>query len=115
MESLIILVVAAALSAAVVWWAMAPTDRRGAEKAPRKVSVPEPSWVLSEDPQHDAFVMLPSSEEPVEAEDRPPPALSLVRLVLTIAFVAGAAVAVLTVLGWLIKLQLDEYFRRLGT
>jgi hypothetical protein len=114
MESLVILVVAAGLAAAVVWWAMTPSDRRATEKAPRKVSVPEPSWVLSEDPRHDAFVMLPTSE-PVEAEDRPPPALSLVRLVLTIAFVAGVAVAVLTVIGWLIKLQLDEYFRRLGS
>jgi hypothetical protein len=112
MESLVILVVAAGLSAAVVWWAMTPSERR--EKTPRKVSVPEPSWVLSEDPGHDTFVMLPSSE-PVRPDDRPSPALSLIRLVLTIAFVAGVAVAVLTVLGWLIKLQLDEYFRRLGS
>jgi hypothetical protein len=114
MESLVILVVVAGLSAAVVWWAMTPSDRRGGEKTPRKVTVPEPSWVLSEDPRHDAFVMLPTSD-PMEAEDRPSPALSLVRLVLTIAVVAGVAVAVLTALGWLIKLQLDEYFRRLGS
>jgi high-affinity Fe2+/Pb2+ permease len=114
LESLVILVVAAGLSAAVVWWAMTPSDRRGGEKSSRQVSVPEPSWVLSEDPRHDAFVMLPSSE-PAQAEDRPPPALSLVRLVLTIAVVAGLAVAVLTAIGWLIKLQLDEYFRRLGS
>jgi hypothetical protein len=114
MESLVILVVAAGLSAAVVWWAMTPSDRRGGEKAPRKVSVPEPSWVLSEEPRHDAFVMLPSSE-PVRADDRPPPALSLIRLILTIAFVAGVAVFVLTMIGWAIKLQLDEYFRRLGS
>ena len=111
MESLIILVVAAGLAAAVVWWAMLRSDRRAGPKEPR--TVPEPSWVLSEDPRHDAFVMLPSSE-PGPAGDRPSPALSLIRLVLTITFVAGAGVAVLTVLGWLIKLQLDEYFRRLG-
>jgi hypothetical protein len=111
MESLVILVAAAGLSAAVVWWAMNPSDRRGGEKAPRKVSVPEPSWVLSEEPGHDAFVML---SEPAPADDRPSPALSLVRLILTIAFVAGVAVVVLTVIGWAIKLQLDEYFTRLG-
>jgi hypothetical protein len=58
--------------------------------------------------------MLPSSE-PVRADDRPPPALSLIRLILTIAFVAGVAVFVLTMIGWAIKLQLDEYFRRLGS
>jgi hypothetical protein len=114
MESLVILVVAAGLSAAVVWWAMAPTERRGGEKAPRKVSVPEPSWVLSEEPRHDTFVMLPSSE-PVPADDRPSPALSLIRLILTIAFVAGALVVVLTILGWLVKIQLDHYFSRLGS
>jgi hypothetical protein len=113
MESLVILVVAAGLSAAVVWWAMTPSERRGGQKAPRKVSVPEPSWVLSEEPKHDAFVMLPSSE-PVPPDDRPSPALSLLRLILTISLVAGFAVAVLTVLGWLIKVQLDEYFSRLG-
>lgn len=114
MESLVILVVAAGLSAAVVWRAMTPSERRGGQKSPRKVSVPEPSWVLSEEPRNDAFVMLPSSE-PVRADDRPSPAWSLFRLILTIAFVAGVAVAVLSVLGWLIKTQLDEYFTRLGS
>ncbi|MGH2675971.1 MAG: hypothetical protein ACRDH1_11245 [Actinomycetota bacterium] len=114
MESLVILVVAAGLSAAVVWWAMAPSDRRAREKPPRKVSVPEPSWVLTEEPRHDTFVMLPSSG-PVATDDRPSPALSLIRLVLAIAFVAGIGVVVVTVLGWLVKIQLDHYFSRLGS
>jgi len=114
MESLVILVVAAGLSAAVVWWAMAPADGRTPEKAPRKVSVPEPSWVLLDAPRSDSFVMLPSGA-PVVSDDRPPPALSLIRLVLAIAFVAAIGVVVLTVLGWLVKVQLDRYFSQLGS
>ena len=114
MESLVILVVAAGLSAAVVWWAMAPADGRRQEKAPRKISVPEPSWVLLDAPRSDSFVMLPSGG-PVVPDDRPPPALSVIRLVLAIAFVAAIGVAVLTVLGWLVKIQLDRYFSQLGS
>lgn len=111
MESLVILVVAAGVAAAVVWWAMSSSDRRGGEKMPRKVSVPEPSWVLADDPADDGFVLLPTSER---VEDRPSRAVSLIRLIVTIAFVAGAAVALLTAIGMLIKLQLDQYFHRLG-
>jgi hypothetical protein len=114
MESLVILVIAAGLSAAVVWWAMAPPEGSSGVRAPTKASVPEPSTPLADEPRPDGFVLMPT-DEPVVPDDRPPPALSLLRLALTITFVAALGVAALTILGWLVKIQLDQYFSRLGS
>jgi hypothetical protein len=49
----------------------------------------------------------------VLSDDRPPAAVSLIRLAITIAFVAAVWVLVVTLLGWLVKLQFDDYFYRL--
>lgn len=111
MEALVILVVAAGLSAVVVWRAMAP-EGEAREKPPRRTfDSPEP---LADEPRPEGFVLMPT-DGPVIVDDRPPPALSLLRLVLTIAFVAALGVMVVAVLGWLVKLQLDQYFNQLGS
>lgn len=114
MESLVILVVAASLSAAVVWWAMASSETRTQPKPPGKVSVPDTPTVAEDEARPEGFVLMPT-DGPVSVDDRPPPALSLIRLVLTIAFVAAIGVVILAVLGWLVKLQLDRYFSQLGS
>lgn len=113
MESLVILVIAAGLSAAVVWRALAPGSSRPQAKTTPRVTVldPPPDLPAELDPDH--FVLLPSDAAGA-SDDRPAPALALVRLVLTIAFVAALGVVILTLLGWLLKIQLDHYFSRLG-
>lgn len=113
MESLVILVIAAGLSAVVVWRAMAPTEGEAGEKAPRRSGALDAPGPPTDEPRPDGFVLMPT-DGPVVADDRPPPAISLLRLVLAITFVAALGVVVLAVLGWLIKLQLDQYFNQLG-
>jgi hypothetical protein len=127
-ESFIILALAAALSAVVVWWAVnqprtpstgrenPPTARSAGSRdepnaQPIPVTAPIPQQVASPSDElaSDGFVMLPD-EGPSVPDDRPSPALSIVRLVLTITFFAALAVAVLTVLGILVKTQLERYF-----
>jgi hypothetical protein len=127
-ESFVILAVAAALSAVVVWWAVnqpwtASTGRENAPGAksagpgeessaqPIPVTAPIPQQVdsPSDELASDGFVMLPTEGASVP-DDRPSPALSIVRLVLTITFFAALAVAALTVLGILVKTQLERYF-----
>jgi hypothetical protein len=127
-ESFVILAVAAALSAVVVWWAVNQprTPSTGREKPPKEepagpkeepsaqpipVTAPIPQQVASPSDElaSDGFVMLPTEGASVP-DDRPSPALSIVRLVLTITFFAALAVAVLTVLGILVKTQLERYF-----
>jgi hypothetical protein len=126
-ESFVILAVAAALSAVVVWWAVnRPRTSAGREKPaeaksagpgeeasaqPIPVTAPIPQQVASPSDElaSDGFVMLPTEGASVP-DDRPSPALSIVRLVLTITFFAALAVAVLTVLGILVKTQLERYF-----
>lgn len=105
METLIILVVAAVLSAGVVWWAMNPPAGRPKPKEP-KVSRPRAS---SQEAPPEVFVLI-RGEGSALPDDRPSPAWSLFRLALTIAVVAAVGVAVLTVLGFMIKAGLDEYF-----
>jgi hypothetical protein len=113
MESLVILVIAAGLSAAVVWRALAPGGGRPRPKASPPVTVLDPPPDLPAELEPDHFVLLPT-EGGAWSDDRPAPALSLIRLVLTIAFVAALGVVVLALLGWLVKIQLDHYFSRLG-
>jgi hypothetical protein len=127
-ESFLILAVAAALSAVVVWWAVDQprTPSTGREKPPkaksarpRKASRSQPNPVTAPIPQQvdspsdelasDGFVLLPNEGASVP-DNRPSPALSIVRLALTITFFAALVVAVLTVIGIVIKTQLEQYF-----
>ena len=105
MESFIILAVLAGLSAVVVWWAMGQPVGRPKPKEPRRVKTKAAEEFVT----NEEFVLLPS-ERPVPADDRPPSALSVARLALTIAVFAALGVGVLTVLGFLVKSQLDQYF-----
>ena len=108
METLVILVVAAGLSAGVVWWAMSPPEARTRRAAARRAR-PDRSArpLVADDP--DGFVLLPGAA-PALSDDRPPAAWSLLRLVITIAIVAAVAVAALGLVGLFVKLQLDQYF-----
>jgi hypothetical protein len=113
-ESFIILAVVAGLSAVVVWWAIGQPGGRPKPKEPHRVQkAKEPHRVegkgAEEDVNTEGFELLPS-ESPVPADDRPPSALSVARLALTIAVFAALGVGVLTVLGFLVKSQLDRYF-----
>lgn len=128
MESFIILAVAAALSALVVWGAVhQPQTGSKAPKKPRRARIPrsrkernpQPTAVTAPIPQQvaspsdelasDGFVLLPTEGASVP-EDRPSRALSIVRLALTITFFAALVVAVLTVIGIVVKTQLEQYF-----
>jgi hypothetical protein len=113
-ESFIILAVVAGLSAVVVWWATGQPVGWPKPKEPRRVQKSKESSRVErkgaeEDVNTEGFELLPS-EIPLPADDRPPPALSVARLALTIAFLAALGVGVLTVLGFLVKSQLDRYF-----
>jgi hypothetical protein len=66
-----------------------------------------------EDLGGDVFVLPPLGAQPVR-EDRPPPTISVVRLALTLAVTTALLVAVAWVVGLLVKLQLDRYFRSGG-
>jgi hypothetical protein len=119
MDTILILVIAAGLSAAVVWWASVPP---GTPLVPRRrprstdtgfqpsfretfqTTGPEPSPARAAGPQ-DSFMLLPEGVP----DDRPPRFLSLLRLIFTIAFVAALGVATLALLGLLVKLQLDKF------
>jgi hypothetical protein len=111
-EAFFILAVAAGLSAVVVWWATNQPGGRPRPKKPRTTSVgpvPPPVSSLTEELGTDRFVLLPT-EPDGPPDDRPSPAVSLVRLAVTITFVAALGVGVLAVLGYLVKTQLDQYF-----
>ena len=111
MEALVILVAAAGLSAAVVWWAMSPpaaTAQRPKRPTPRPPPRPAARPQTAAEESGDVFVLLPG-ETPVE-DDRPPAALSVLRIVMAIAVVATIVVATFAVIGFLLKLQLDGYF-----
>jgi hypothetical protein len=114
METVVIFVVATLGSAAVVWWAMNPPEGRAATKEPpisfRKAFQPTVPEQLPEEQGTDEFVLLPAGGMPSVSDDRPPRSVSLLRIVLTIAFVAALGVAALAMIGLLIKLQLDQYF-----
>jgi hypothetical protein len=113
-ESFIILAVAAGLSAAVVWWGLSQPGGRPKTKVPRKLRVPapapQPAAALGDERTGDDFVVHPTAPTDPPLEDRPPPALSIVRLALTITFFAALAVGVLTVLGILVSNQIAEFF-----
>jgi hypothetical protein len=112
-DAFVILVVAAGLSALVVWWATNSPGARPRSKESRTPSADarssQPEEEIEQEPAPDRFVLLPSdSIDP--PDDRPPPAVSLVRLAVTITFIAALGVGVLAVLGLLVKTQLDQYF-----
>jgi hypothetical protein len=120
METIVILVVAAGISAAVVWWATMP---------PGTSILPKRNKPSRRQAQHDALSFRetfqstgpdptpfrPAPDDGFMAvqravpDDRPPPVLSLLRLVFAIGLVAAIGVAVVALLGLLIKLQLDKY------
>jgi hypothetical protein len=116
METVLILLVASSLSAAVVWWATAPPGgrmpRRFRRRDPPRITFtetfqttgPEPA----DGPAEDGFVMLPSANVEEEEDDRPPAILSTLRLAFAIALVAALGVAVVSGVGFLVKLQLDQ-------
>jgi hypothetical protein len=65
------------------------------------------------DAGNDFFVLSPS-DVPAPREDRPPAGWSLARLALTIAIATIALVLAASAIGFLLKLQLDQYFRPAG-
>lgn len=111
MEPFVILALAAALSAIVVWWATIPPEERTRAAKPGKVSTaPRPTPPPpEEEPVTDSFVLAPG-DSPLPPDERPPRVLSLLRLALTITFFAAVGVGILAVLGYLVKTQLDQYF-----
>jgi hypothetical protein len=112
METVIILLVAAALSAAVVWWASTPPVAR----RPARPAKPRPPTL------RESFQPT-GPERPVEAaaeegfilhqqavpDERPPRLVSVLRIVVTITFVALLGVGAMAALGLLVKLQIDKY------
>lgn len=118
METVLILLIAAGVSAGVVWWASTPPgtplipQRRQQEDTGFSPTLhdsfqttgPEPVQPSARGPD-DGFQLLPQAV----ADDRPPRILSLIRIVFAIAFVAALGVATLALLGLLVKLQLDTY------
>jgi hypothetical protein len=116
-ETVIILLVAAGLSAAVVWWASSPPAPRRRRPTPvpdrPRVSFRESFQVTGPEPAptagsaEDGFVL--ASAGSIAPDDRPPPLLSLLRLVLAITFVALVLVGTAAVMWFLVKMQLDRY------
>jgi hypothetical protein len=105
-ETFVILFVAAGLGASVVWWASTPRSPRPHRTQPRPVhfrdtftTVPDPPPAREGD---DGWVVLPSAA----SDDRPSPIVALVRIVLTIAFVAALGVGAIAGLWLLIRSQL---------
>jgi hypothetical protein len=110
-EAVVILILAAGVSAAVVWWAMASPETPAGSPSDAATTTESASPGNTDGPP-EGFVLMPT-DGPVLTDDRPPAAVSLIRLAITIAFVAAAWVLVVTLLGWLVKLQFDDYFYRL--
>jgi hypothetical protein len=99
------LVVVAGLSAAGVWWWMSRS------RAPVEGSSgfgPSAGTFEAED-RGDFFVLPPSGEPPVRF-DRPPRAISLARLALTVGATTVLLVALAYLIGFVVKVQLDRYF-----
>jgi hypothetical protein len=69
-----------------------------------QVTGPEPAPTTGVD---DGFVL--ASAGSIAPDDRPPPLLSLLRLILAIAFVALVLVGTAAVIWFLVKMQLDRY------
>jgi hypothetical protein len=119
METIVILGVAAGISAAVVWWASIPPGsmafrrQRPSRRAARDAALsfretfqttgPEPAPVRPV--PDDGFITV----QQAVPDDRPPRILSLLRIALAIGLVAALGVAVVALLGFLLKLQLDKY------
>ena len=102
METLVILVTAAGLSAAAVWWRMSRPDAGRGES--RLVG-----FGAGAEETLDAFVFGPS-DVPAPQEDRPARTASLVRLAVAIVVSTLVLVAAVWGIGLLVKLQLDSYF-----
>lgn len=102
-----ILVVAAGLSAAVVWWAMSPPDARTRPRRRRAAGSSTEAKPTAE--EADGFVLLPGAPRMVE-EDRPPAAWSLLRIAIALALAIALVVGAVGLIGLFLKLQLDQYF-----
>ncbi len=100
-----ILVAAAALSAAGIWWRMGRPDQGPRASDRRTFGFGDPA----ESAGGDFFVFQPT-ETPAVHDDRPPPALSLARLALAIAVSTVILVAAASAIGLILKLELDRYF-----
>ncbi len=108
METLVILVTLAGLSAGGVWWWLsrpeAPSPRRVAEISWSSTGRPGNAEVDGD------FFVLPPSDAPTPRMDRPPPALSIARIALAVAISTVFLVAVAWLVGLTVKVQLDNYF-----
>jgi hypothetical protein len=110
-ETLLILLIGAGVSAAVVWWSLAPTgDRR---RVPRRTRLRRPVRDSPTVTGPDSFVLLPA-DGPILPDDRPPRARSVLLLAATIAAVAALSVALVALVGLVLKAQLDRYFTGAG-
>ena len=103
-----ILVGAAGLSAAGVWWWLSRPAGRARART-RNASRLVGFGGSTEQAGDDSFVFSPSADSTVR-EERPPAAASVARLAMTIAVSTIVLVAAAWAIGWLIKLQLDRYF-----
>lgn len=107
METFVILFVAAGLGASVVWWASTPRSQRPRRTQPRGVQFRDTFTTVPDPPPptrqgDDGWVVLPSAA----SDDRPSPIVALLRIALTIAFVAALSVGAIAGLWLLIRAQL---------
>ena len=108
MDTIAILIVAAAISAGAVWWFLAPSgDRRRATRHARLRAVAAEAPAVPAEP--DSFVLLPVPGTAVP-DDRPPRARSVLLLAATIAIVAALTVVAVGLVGLVLKAELDRYF-----
>ena len=96
---LLLLVALAGLAAAAFWWRMS-----------RSQGDEEPVPVRPAEVDGELFVLHPSDDPPPRG-DRPPPALSVARIAAAVAVTTALLVAVAWLIGLLVKVQLDGYFR----
>jgi hypothetical protein len=101
--TLVLLVALAALTAAAFWWSMSRSRGSGGSEGERPASgAPEVDG---------EFFVLHPSDVPPPREDRPAPAVSVARIALAVAVTTAMLVAVAWLLGLMVKVQLDGYFR----
>lgn len=104
--TLVLLVALAGLTAAALAWRMSRSPVAGG-------SDQDPATPGSTEVDGGFFVLHPS-DEPPPREDRPPPALSVARLALAIGVTTVLLVAIAWLLGLMVKVGLDSYFKSGG-
>ena len=119
MLTIVILLVAAGISAAVVWWASSPPGAPALRRAgPSRKEAQEAALSFRETFQSTGPEAAPVRQVAEDGlmtiaqgapDERPPAILSLLRLAFAIGLVAALGVAVVALLGLLLKLQLDKY------